>query len=204
MKGKMTERRRTERTKLGLPLKWQKPQVPKLKVVDGKKECSNCGMILSVDKFRVRQQHGKPYIVARCRKCEMEFNTVQCDKERRRFRNRKESNPDRYKRRYSYWKNWLAERPDYQKKIYHKDIKRARGYGAKYRNANRSSLRARATKRQQVNIKNITPQYAKGLIARGTGLAFKEIPVPLIKLKQLQIICKRSLKLKAHEPRTTA
>lgn len=171
---------------------------------DGDKDCNQCGFIIPITNFRTRNQHGKLYIVAKCRKCEQENNFIQYDRDKRRKRERKAANPERWKRKYKYQREWLKARPEYDKKYYHKDLKRSRDYSKKYWQNHLEKNRERANKAQRESVSAITDQYVKGLLNRQTGLAYNEIPTPLIKLKQLQILGKRTLKLKQNESHRTS
>lgn len=55
-------------------------------IIHGKKICTSCEKNLPINKFRKRIAHGKPYLVARCRKCDQIICKLQTNKENRRKR----------------------------------------------------------------------------------------------------------------------
>ncbi len=135
----------------------------------GLKECSACTIFLPLKKFRTRIQHGKPYIVARCRKCEQEFNKIQQDPEKRRLAERKRfAIPEKRENKNQYQTAWRK-----------KNISKNRAYHRK-------------------NIKKNVDEMSDLYIGRIIFHKKIGIPIPhdLIKLKRLQLIAKRTLKIK--------
>jgi|SRR6185437_11716696 len=146
---------------------------------DGLKECSLCETYLPIDKFRVRKgffKSGKDLVLARCKKCEQEMNKMQQDPEKRRNAERRRfSLPEKKK-----------ERNRYQNEIRAKNVHKYRGYHKKY-------------------IKKQVDELTDNYISRQLTQNKSSVPIPqdLIKLKRLQILAKRTLKIIKHESQRT-
>lgn len=137
------------------------------------KECKQCGNILPVGDFRTRMQHGRPYVIARCRKCENEYNAVHHDKELKKQGERKRfSNPKNRKRKNKYQIKWRKKNILKNRAYHRKNIKK--------------------------NVDEMSDLYIRRMIFhKKNGI---HIPSELIKLKRLQLIAKRTIKLKQNEP----
>lgn len=89
------------------------------------KECNDCKRFLRLDKFRSRIQHGKPYIIAKCRECEVEYNKKWHDPEKRRIAERKRfANPKRRDRKNKYQRKWRENNIEKNRSYHRKSIKK--------------------------------------------------------------------------------
>lgn len=150
---------------------------------------------MPLNKFRHRTQRGLPYIVARCRQCEQEYNSLHHDKERKKQRERERYlDPEKRKKRLEYKRRWVNERPGYYKKRYHNDIEKQRERDKKYRQNNIDNVRKGQRERARKRRNEISDLYVKGVVSKQIGIAFREIPPSFIKLKKIQIKAKRILK----------
>ena len=133
------------------------------------KECNQCKIYLSLDKFRTRTQYGKPYMVAKCKRCEYENNQAQCDRERRKETERRRfSNPERRERKNDLQRRWREKNIEKNRNYHKKNIKK--------------------------NVDELTDSYIGRMIFHvKCGIP---VPADLIKLKRLSLICKRTLKTK--------
>ena len=134
--------------------------------INGYKECTQCKTFFSIEKFRTKIQHGRPYIIAKCRKCESETQQMNYDREKRRIREREfYSSPENKKKKNEYRKNWNRI------------------------NADKSRVFARNSCKK--SVAELHDHYLVKLMFRGRALP---VPKDLLKLKRLQLICKRELK----------
>lgn len=134
----------------------------------GYKECTGCYHLLPIKRFRKRLQKGLPYIVAKCRECETEYNKVHRDKENRRIKEfMRFQNPEKRAKKNNYQRKWRCENIEKNRAYHRKHLKR--------------------------NVDDLTDSYVGRLLFK--VVAKNEIPPSLIKLKRQHLICKRTLKL---------
>lgn len=167
------------------------------------KRCNRCNKTKSDDSFRIRYEKRKGnfyYLNNTCRKCDSELSTI--------YRSSVKDNLD--------WKQKNRERSN-KYRLDSIDIVRERTqarrqskaykeYRKKYiqKNKNRIMKQERICKRRyhEKNRDALTDTYIINRLTQKSPLSKNEIPPALIKLKRLQIICKRSLKLKQNEPQS--
>lgn len=132
------------------------------------KICTSCEMKLSVENFRKRIQHGKLYIIARCRKCEVRFNGLQRDREQNRITERKRfSNPIRKNKKNKYQKEWRSKNIEKNRKYHKTHIKK--------------------------QVDNLTDNYITRTMFRNSKVI---VPLELIEAKRINLQIKRLLKQK--------
>lgn len=90
------------------------------------KICSFCKLEKDLNEFRTRKTpYRESYVVARCRECERTFNNKQCDKKRKKVRERKRfSEPSRRSRKNEYQKQWRKDNIVKNRKYHRKHIKK--------------------------------------------------------------------------------
>lgn len=131
------------------------------------KECIDCKRCLTLDKFRMRQQRGKPYVIAKCRECEREYNRIHHCKEKKKISERKRlSNPDNKRRKNEYQISWRKKNISKNRAYHRKNIKK--------------------------NVDELSDLYISRTMCRG----MKNIPEDLIEVKRTQLKLKRLIKQK--------
>lgn len=133
------------------------------------KECNTCCVTKKIESFRIRVIRGYEYTVARCKQCESKISKSQVNLDNKRKTDRvRNSIPENRKRKNKLQRDWRAKNIEKNRAYHRKNIKK--------------------------NVDGLSDNYISRLMDP-EHLAKGEIPPPLIKLKRLNLICKRTLKI---------
>lgn len=137
------------------------------------KRCNGCKKIKDISFFNKRKTtYGDRVARHLCRECEKGYNDIHHDPLKK----------TEYQNKIRTTTNW---RKDYDKK---------------YREKNADTIRESGKKWAKKNISEATDYYIRRLLSNNVGNT-EIYPPELIKLKRIQLICKRTLKIKENEPR---
>lgn len=170
------------------------------------KVCTRCKINKENESFRTRseQRRGRErfyYLNNTCRQCDCELRKEYYEKvkdipefklkNRDRVKKYAKENRDiviEKKREYRQTDKYKENRCDYIKK-----------------NGVKIKAQEKICKRRwfEKNRDQLTDMYVGKILTQRTPLSWNELPSDIIKLGRLQIICKRTLKIKENEPRGT-
>lgn len=160
------------------------------------KECTKCNVNKESDCFRVRfdRRSNLKYLNSHCKECEKQdakkrYNAVKDVPEFKIF------NCERAKK-------YRIENPELFRE--QQQVKRQKESYKKNRVVYVKKNRAKILEQEKVTKKrywqkqkeNLTDEYVKVMITQRTPISRNEVPPELIKLKRLELICKRTLKTK--------
>lgn len=168
----------------------------------GEKECPKCNKIKSYSDFRPNKEWYDRF----CKPCR---NIIQNEKYHTdsQFRNKhKESSSASAKKhrakRTESFRKWKQRNPDKVLKIRLAYMRKHKINNRKYIEANKEKISAKNKEWRTKICHDLDDKYITYYLRSKIGI--REIPAPLIKLKRLQILAKRTIKLKHNEPQTTS
>ena len=161
------------------------------------KFCSRCKKNKSSDSFRMRHEKRKGdfyYLNNTCRQCDADIAKENYKKakdiEEFKMLNRERAN------KYRIENIDVVKEKDQARRQQERHKENRRNYIQKNKKKIFAQEKVCKEKWHKKNRDELTDVYVGSRLVQGTPLCRNELPPALIKLKRLQIICKRSLKIK--------
>lgn len=152
------------------------------------KICTRCKELKGPECYKIYNNRGKMSLKPACEACQVFIRREQYE--------RKVAIPELRERKLEATRQWRkANRTEYleRQRIYYREgayKEWRRGYIEK----NRDKINAGQRKVSKNRVARVTQGYVVQVLRQRTPLAYHEVPPALIKLKRMQLVCKRTAK----------
>lgn len=156
-------------------------------VEEAKKACTRCGEVKRLSDYAV-DKRAKSGTQSACKHCQAEIRKARRDKDRAAAAAWKERNAEHARAKNKEYRSATKDRRlELERKRYWKDLDKQRSKAAKYRAKNHEAMTLRNRERLRKDRESLGPVY----VAKVLGMRPKEVPPPLLAMKQEQLALRR-------------